>query len=431
MTISPGETFALIVPSRNLTLRRDIRVCLSPAPPAISSLPCRQFTESVSIHAYSIFEPIGPFEDWSKDAKVTSYQRLAEATFLRSMVSPMTTDQKTVSNVLAQLSLKSAVEHGMSPHDFTRLTGITEAELAHPDGRIPAHKHIAMLNLLEPGYQASERLEIFSSYSFRAPISTLLAIVTNSPTLTKAFDQFLRYRVLIGNVDTVKVKRAGQSFEFEYVLDGARRSSSSAFYNFLLLIRLAEQYNDDEPYLTQIELTGDAFAPASQLSHLCGATVKFRQPRNRMLMKTGSADLPYRKYNEITENILCGQADADIRRFVLGHSFSSRIEDFVTKMIREAHAGLPFSNPMEEVCGRLGISRSTLHRRLQGEGTNFQAILAHARLEEARRLLPLADYSVAAVSDLLGFSSPSAFSRFFLENSGTSPSRYKFENCRF
>ncbi|WP_428995965.1 helix-turn-helix domain-containing protein [Paraburkholderia ferrariae] len=64
------------------------------------------------------------------------------------------------------------------------------------------------------------------------------------------------------------------------------------------------------------------------------------------------------------------------------------------------------------------------------EGTNFQAILSHARLEEARRLLPLADYSVAAVSDLLGFSSPCAFSRFFLENSGKSPSRYKFENCR-
>jgi AraC-like DNA-binding protein len=343
----------------------------------------------------------------------------------------MTIAQKTVSNVLAQLSLKSAVAHGMAPHDFTRLTGITEAELAHPDGRIPAHKHIAMLNLLEPGYQASERLELFSDYSFRAPISTLLAIVTNCPTLSRAFDQFLRYRVLIGNVDSVKVKRAGQTFEFEYALDGAGRSSSSAFYNFLLLIRLAEQYSDDKPYPAHIELTGNPFAPISRLSQLCGSTVKFRQSRNRMLLKTGSADVPYRRYNEFTETILCGQANADINRFLVGQSFSSRIEDFVTKMIRESHSGHPFSNPMEEICERLDISRSTLHRRLQGEGTNFQAILAHARLEEARRLLPLADFSVAAVSDHLGFSSPSAFSRFFLENSGTSPSRFKLENCRF
>jgi AraC-like DNA-binding protein len=342
----------------------------------------------------------------------------------------MTIDQKTVSNVLAQLSLKSAVEHGMAPYDFTRLTGITEAELAHPNGRIPAHKHIAMLNLLEPGYQASERLELFSDYSFRAPISTLLAIVTNCPTLSKAFDQFLRYRVLIGNVDTVKVKRAGQTFEFEYMLDGAGRSSSSAFYNFLLLIRLAEQYNDDKPYPGHIELTGTPFAPASRLSQLCGSTVKFGQGRNRMLLKTGPADIPYRKYNEFTEAIICGQADADINRFLVGQSFSSRIKDFVTKMIRESNSGRPFSNPMEAICERLEISRSTLHRRLQGEGTNFQAILAHARLEEARRLLPLADFSVAAVSDHLGFSSPSAFSRFFLENSGTSPSRYKLENFR-
>jgi AraC-like DNA-binding protein len=343
----------------------------------------------------------------------------------------MTTDQKTVSNVLAQLSLKSAVDHGMSPHDFTRLTGISEAELAHPDGRIPAHKHIAMLNLLEPGYQASERLEIFADYSFRAPISTLLAIVTNCATLTKAFDQFLRYRVLIGNVDTVKVKRAGQTFEFEYVLDGDGRSSSSAFYNFLLLLRLAEQYNDGEPYPAQIELTGNAFAPVSRLTQLCGAKVQFGQGRNRMLLKSVTADIPYRKYNEFTENIVCGQADADINRILVGYSLSSRIEDFVTKMIRASHSDRPFSNPMEEVCERLGISRSTLHRRLQAEGTNFQAIVAHARLEEARRLLPLADYSVAAVSDHLGFSSPSAFSRFFLENSGKSPSRFKLENCRF
>ncbi|HEY4805856.1 MAG TPA: helix-turn-helix domain-containing protein [Paraburkholderia sp.] len=342
----------------------------------------------------------------------------------------MKTDQKTVSNVLAQLSLRSAVEHGMSPHDFTRLTGITEAELAHPGGRIPAHKHIAMLNLLEPGLQASERLEIFSDYSFRAPISTLLAIVTNCATLTKAFDQFLRYRVLIGNVDTVKIKRAGQTFEFEYVMDGAGRTSSSAFYNFLLLLRLAGQYDEDKPYSAHIELTGKPFSPAPQLSHLCGAKVQFGQSRNRMLLKSGSADIPFRKYNEFTENILCGQANADISRFLSGHSFSSRIEDFVMKMLRESPSGQPFANPMEEVCERLGISRSTLHRRLQSEGTNFQAILAHARLVEARRLLPLADISVAAVSDYLGFSSPSAFSRFFLENSGKSPSRYKLENCR-
>ncbi|SMG53615.1 helix-turn-helix domain-containing protein [Paraburkholderia susongensis] len=340
----------------------------------------------------------------------------------------MTINQKTVSNVLAQLSLKSAVENGMSPHDFTRLTGITEAELAHPDGRIPAHKHIAMLNLLEPGYQTSERLESFSDYSFRAPISTLLAIVTNCPTLTKAFDQFLRYRILIGNVDTVKVKRAGQIFEFEYVLDGAGRSSSSAFYNFLLLIQLAEQYNDDKPYPAHIELTGNPFSATSQLSQLCGSTVQFGQSRNRMLLKSSSADLPHRRYNEFTDRIICGQADADIIRFLVGHSFSSRIEDFVTKMIRESHSGHPFSTPLEEVCERLGISRSTLHRRLQGEGTNFQTILARARLAEAKRLLPFADFSVAAVSDHLGFSSPSAFSRFFLENSGKSPLRYKLEN---
>jgi len=77
------------------------------------------------------------------------------------------------------------------------------------------------------------------------------------------------------------------------------------------------------------------------------------------------------------------------------------------------------------VAGRLGLSRRTLTRALEAEGTRFLALLDETRRDVAQRQLAAGTRSLTDISDLLGFSSPAAFSTWFRHHHATSPRQWR------
>ena len=71
------------------------------------------------------------------------------------------------------------------------------------------------------------------------------------------------------------------------------------------------------------------------------------------------------------------------------------------------------------------MSRRTLVRRLEQEGTHFKAVLDDLRSGLARRYLALDRIGVSEVAALLGFSDAPAFTRAFRRWAGQSPSDYR------
>lgn len=331
---------------------------------------------------------------------------------------------KTVSNALAQLALRAAAGRGIGPDEFRRLTGISELETRQVNGRITAAKHVAMLNLLEPKWTSGYLFDSELGTPVCSPLSTFLGVVTNAPTLTAALDDFLALRALVGDVDDIVLRRAGDDFLCEYRLEGEGRGGISAFANLLLISKLVRQYTGDTMHTMTVELCGKAFSPIAQLDALGPFKVSFGAEANRLHFSTTLADRRYALHNPVSHAILREQADSDLRGIKAAHSFSLQLEDRLTRLLRqqdhEARA-----NPLGLLCEQMAISRSGLHRRLQKETTNFQSILAGVRLAEAKRMLHQPQLAVAEISDLLGFSSPSAFSRFFSERSGSTPSHYR------
>ena len=79
----------------------------------------------------------------------------------------------------------------------------------------------------------------------------------------------------------------------------------------------------------------------------------------------------------------------------------------------------------EESGRRLGLSVSTLRRRLEEEGTSYQRLKDECRRMAAIRYLADTDLTLADIAALLGFDDPSAFFRAFRRWTGTTPSRYR------
>ena len=78
---------------------------------------------------------------------------------------------------------------------------------------------------------------------------------------------------------------------------------------------------------------------------------------------------------------------------------------------------------VEVVAQHLGVDRRTVHRKLAAEGTSFSALLDAVRRELAARYVEGTEQPLTDVAALLGFSAPSAFSRWHAGAVGSSPIR--------
>src|SRR5829696_5693131 len=82
---------------------------------------------------------------------------------------------------------------------------------------------------------------------------------------------------------------------------------------------------------------------------------------------------------------------------------------------------------MRQVAHSLGLTTRTLRRRLEAEEASYSSIVDDARTSLAERYLANERLSLTDISYQLGFAAPSAFSRWFRDRFGISPTEWRRE----
>lgn len=86
---------------------------------------------------------------------------------------------------------------------------------------------------------------------------------------------------------------------------------------------------------------------------------------------------------------------------------------------------------VEELSRELAMSRSNLHKKLKSlSGYVPNELIKLVRLKHAARLLQAGDHTVTAVAYMTGFSSPSYFSKCFLQQFRVTPKEYADKNVK-
>jgi AraC-like DNA-binding protein len=80
---------------------------------------------------------------------------------------------------------------------------------------------------------------------------------------------------------------------------------------------------------------------------------------------------------------------------------------------------------LDQVARQLGLTARELQRRLAEENEGYSAVIDAVRARTAVRHLENGRRSLTEISQLLGFEAPSAFSRWFAQHFGTSPSAWR------
>lgn len=83
------------------------------------------------------------------------------------------------------------------------------------------------------------------------------------------------------------------------------------------------------------------------------------------------------------------------------------------------------STSIDEISTRMGMSQRSLHRKLEEDGTTFRRLLSDVRCARAAQYLLLEPRTISEISQLLGYSEPSAFHRAFRQWFGCAPTTYR------
>ncbi len=146
--------------------------------------------------------------------------------------------------------------------------------------------------------------------------------------------------------------------------------------------------------------------------------LRFDAPRHSLIARTCDQAIHYRGHLVPVRRLLADYARNRSWRVPVETSFTDRVR---TVVIRELSGGNPTA---DFVSSRLGVSRSTLVRRLDDEGVAFKDLLDHVRSGLAIRLLMRERVPISQIVRRLGYSDHAAFHKAFRRWFGQSPTAY-------
>lgn len=145
---------------------------------------------------------------------------------------------------------------------------------------------------------------------------------------------------------------------------------------------------------------------------------RFDRPLTALYIESAFMDAPIRQDKASLSGFLRKAPMDWMHVSVSERLFTHRVRDLL-------EAGLGRPQTVEDVARTLHVSPRTLARRLDAEGTHFQAVKDALRRDVAIARISRTDEPIASIGADLGFDDPAAFNRAFKQWTGTPPGSYR------
>jgi AraC-like DNA-binding protein len=158
---------------------------------------------------------------------------------------------------------------------------------------------------------------------------------------------------------------------------------------------------------------------AAEYALMYTRTLSFGAPLTRVHFAPGALAAPVVQSEQTLRTFLRAAPQSVFLRYKDMASWTARLR---RRLRRAGDAGWP---TFEALAAEYGIASSTLRRRLESEGTSFQAVKDELRRDLAIDHLSHGGLSITEIAWRLGFQDSSAFHRAFKQWTGTAPGAYR------
>lgn len=308
---------------------------------------------------------------------------------------------------------------GVDPFAELRRARISPLCLEQPDTKIAVE---SVGRLLESSAAAAGAEDFGLRMAETRQLSNLgpLALVMREePTIRKALESVRRYLHLHNEAISMIVEDVGDVavIREEYMRLDSRRIRQAAELSLAVLCRCLRVLLG--PSWRAERVCFRHGAPRSTASHrrVFGTRVEFDADFDGLVCRAADLERPTPNADPV--------AARQIRQYLdsLSEQYRAGTADTVRELVWLL---LPTGRcSIEQVAKHLGVTRRTVHRQLAAQGQTYSAILDEVRGGLAERLVANRDRPLADVAELLGFSAPSAFSRWFAQRAGCSASAWR------
>lgn len=309
-------------------------------------------------------------------------------------------------------------EYGLSYAELLREVGLPDNTLENLQGFVSYRRFLELLQLAarrsgEPLFGL--KLGLRQGVSILGPI---LYLLNNARTVGEALMELKLYFHLHMGAAHVDIRPYGDQMQLVYrVLDptqpGLNQGAELALgIGYRLLQTLMGKNWRPHPML----LEHARQAPMREYRKLLGISPQFDSDTTALLLQPEELYLPLSQADPVLHQLIRQHLD-NMQRLT-----DLEVPGYVSNLLRDL---LPQGRvTVDQVAQCMAVSRRTLQRRLNDSGTSFQAVLDDTRQKMAQRYLRDSHMQLTQLSDLLGYSDLSAFSRAFTRWFGVPPSRW-------
>jgi AraC-like DNA-binding protein len=305
---------------------------------------------------------------------------------------------------------------GLNPHAMLAEAGLPSDALRNPDLKVPAE---AVRHLLELCAQRSGdpafglRMAESRRLSNLGPIGLL---VREEPTLRRALDALVRFGHLHNAALFLKVEEIGDMVVIreELIAGKAAPVRQSTELAIGVMYRLLSVFLGPNWRAKRVCFAHAAPKDRSVHWRVFGRGVEFGHDFNGIVCNARDLDAP----NPTADPVIARYARQMLEASLHGDGMkvTHEVRQLVFVLLPAGHCSVDL------VAQHLGVDRRTVHRQLAKEGETFRGIVEAVRSELAARYIDEGERPLAEVSGLLGFSAPSAFSRWYRQCFGVSAS---------
>ncbi len=190
----------------------------------------------------------------------------------------------------------------------------------------------------------------------------------------------------------------------------------------IVLLRWFAWLIDESIKLERVEFTYNAFAKIEDFEKIFNSAVDFEQMNNRIIFSSDYLNKTIVVLQDKLPSLLINAPHCFLSQYKKSNSTAEEVRKQLLKNENFAQAKI------SDISLILHCSIATLTRKLKSENTSFMEIKDRSRKLKAFSLLKTTDMPIIEISNSLGFSESSAFTRAFKRWTGDSPMEFR-NNC--
>lgn len=330
---------------------------------------------------------------------------------------------KTTSSSWAMGIVKSLEMDGLDCQALFTECGLVYADLENPDARFSQD---SITRLWQRAVQISGNPAIGLNMARTVrPASFSVAgyALMSSRTLKEGFERLVRYLRIISDSAELSLRLMPEGYALILAVHGDHiqptRQSTEA--SMAVALAFCAWLTGRPLHPHKVLLKGDRPADIEPYQKFFHAPLTFNAAHDALVFERSDVEAALPTADEAMARLHDRFAGEFLVRFSANR---------VTHQTRQVLCRLlPRGEPKREAVARsLHMSQRTLQRRLQEEGTGFQALLDDTRRELAEQYLNQPQMSLLEIAYLLGFADPSNFFRAFRRWFDETPGEYRLRN---